>query len=123
MSRKPSYKELEKKVRLLQKQLQDHRNACQEQVKEERLRGVLEMAGAVCHELSQPMQVLSVYCERFLKETPQENPAYEEVENIMDKIDRIASITRKLQTIASYETKDYIEGKKIIDIEKASQAA
>ena len=123
MLSKPSYKELEKKVKLLQKQLQDHRTACSEQAKEERLQGVLEMAGAVCHELSQPMQVLSIYCERFLKEMSQENPAYEDVGNIMDKIDRIASITRKLQTIASYETKEYIEGKKIIDIEKASQAA
>jgi len=121
--KKPSYKELEQKVRRLQKQLQENETGCVEEVEEERLRGVLEMAGAVCHEMGQPMQVLSVYCERFLKEMPTGNPAYQEIENIMNKIERIASITAKLQRIGSYKTKDYIEGRKIIDIDKACRAA
>jgi C4-dicarboxylate-specific signal transduction histidine kinase len=123
MKKKPSYKELENKVKRLQRQIREHRYVCEKKVERERLKGVLEMAGAVCHELNQPMQVLSVYCERFLKEMPKKTPAYDEVQIIMDKLERIAAITRKLQTIASYETKDYIEGRKIIDIDKASQAA
>ena len=123
MAKRPTYGELEKKVKQLQGQLREHRFACEERVERERLEGVLEMAGAVCHELSQPMQVLSVYCERFLKEMSKESPAYSEIKAIMDKIDSIADITRKLQTIASYETKDYIEGRKIIDIDKACRAA
>jgi hypothetical protein len=32
-------------------------------------------------------------------------------------------IVRKLERIASYETKVYIEGKRIIDIDKACRAA
>jgi C4-dicarboxylate-specific signal transduction histidine kinase len=123
MAKRPTYGELEKEVKQLQGQLREHRFACEERFERERLEGVLEMAGAVCHELSQPMQVLSVYCERFLKEMSKEIPAYSEIKAIMDKIESIAEITRKLQTIASYETKDYIEGRKIIDIDKACRAA
>ena len=123
MASQLTYEELEGKVKQLRNELRKHESACQKQVKEERLRGVLEMAGAVCHELNQPMQALSVYCERFLKERSNNSAAYEEIEHIMDKIERIVSITRKLQTIASYETKEYIQGRKIIDIDKASKAA
>ncbi len=36
----------------------DHKSAEEEMRKREKLQGMLEMAGAVCHELSQPLQVL-----------------------------------------------------------------
>jgi len=123
MDRKPTYKELEKRVEHLEKQARALRRAERDRLQRERLQGVLEMAGAVCHELNQPMQVLSGYCERSLKTMVEDHPLNGHLKGIVEKIDNMAVIVRKLERIASYETKEYIEGKRIIDIDKACRAA
>jgi len=41
---------------------------------------------------------------------------------IKEQIDEMGSTTRKLMRITRYETQDYIEGRRIIDICKASNA-
>jgi len=122
MAKGPTYEQLKNKVRELEKQIREQKCARQEHLKRERLQGVLEMAGAVCHELNQPVQVLSVYSELLSQSVCEETDLKKEITSMIDKIDRIAWITRKLSMIASYETKEYIEGRKIIDIEKACQA-
>jgi C4-dicarboxylate-specific signal transduction histidine kinase len=123
MTKKPTYKELERKVKRLGKKVRELRRAERDRLKQERLQGVLEMAGAVCHELNQPMQVLCAYCERFLRTAAEDNPMGEHIKGIVEKIDEMALIIRKLEMIAAYETKTYIEGKRIIDIDKACRAA
>ena len=40
---------------------------------------------------------------------------------IMDQTRRMGDITKKLMGITKYETKDYVQGVKIVDIEKSSQ--
>jgi len=123
MAKKPTYRELERRVKHLEKQARELRRAERDRLERERLQGVLEMAGAVCHELNQPMQVLCVYCERSLKHIVEDNPLGGHLKGIVEKIDHMALIVRKLELIASYETKAYIEGKRIIDIDKACRAA
>jgi signal transduction histidine kinase len=81
---------------------------------------VLEMAGAVCHELNQPLQVVSVCSERLLSAISEDSPLYNQAQKIAEKFDMIVEITRKLQSMTKYETKHYIEGTKIIDIDKAT---
>ena len=123
MPRKPTYQQLERRIKGLEKQARALQRAERDRLQRERLQGVLEMAGAVCHELNQPMQVLSVYCERSLKTMANDNALRDHIKGIAEKIDNMALIVRKLELIAKYETKDYIEGKRIIDIDKACQAA
>ena len=88
----------------------------------EKLRGVVEMAGATCHEFNQPMQVISGYAELLLKQIPQTNPLYQKVLKIREASETMAQITNKLQQITRYETREYFDGIKIIDIDKASRA-
>lgn len=123
MATKPTYQELKRKVNRLEEQARKFRAAQDERLERERLQGVLEMAGAVCHELNQPMQVLSAYCERSLRTVMEGSPVNEHIRGILEKIDSMAAIVRKLERIASYQTKDYIEGKRIIDIDKSCRAA
>ncbi len=92
-----------------------------ELIQREKMRGVLEMAGATCHEFNQPMQVISGYCELLLKQVPTDNLAYDQVAKILDAVDSMIKITRKLQSITRYETREYIKGSMIIDIDKASR--
>ena len=92
-----------------------------ELMQREKLRGVLEMAGATCHEFNQPMQVVSGYCELLLKQVPEDSRIHEQVRRILEAVRSMIEVTRKLQTITKYETREYIEGARIIDIDKASE--
>ena len=85
----------------------------------EKFQGVVEMAGAICHELNQPMQIISGYSELLLMDMPEESIQYANIEKIKSQIDRMGAITKKLMRITKYETMNYLAGK-IIDIDKAS---
>ena len=91
-----------------------------ELLRQEKLRGVVEMAGATCHEFNQPMQVVSGYSELLLKQISETSPIYSKVARIKEAAETMAQITRKLQQITRYETREYFDGVKIIDIDKAS---
>ncbi len=86
----------------------------------EKLQGVMEMAGAVCHELNQPMQAISGYAEILMMELEDNNPHNKRLESIKQQIDRMGMITRKLMDITRYETTEFKQGK-IIDIDKAAR--
>lgn len=97
-----------------------HKKLEKKLMEEERLNGVLEMAGGICHELNQPMQVVSGYSELLLMDMGKDNSAYPYIKMIKEQTNKMGSITRKLMRITKYETQEYIEGSRIIDIDKAS---
>ena len=90
-----------------------------ERVRKEKLQGVVEMAGAVCHELNQPLQALFGYSELFILNLPEGNRFKDQMQMINEQLQKMGMITRKLNEITRYETMDYLQGK-IIDIDKAS---
>jgi len=93
----------------------------EERLKRERLQVTLEMAGAVCHELNQPMQTISGYTESLLRDFSKNTPSYNRIKKVMEEILRMGTITKKLMRITKYETKNYLQGIKIVDIDKASK--
>jgi signal transduction histidine kinase len=93
----------------------------QVQTQEARLQGVLELAGAACHELNQPLQVVMGYAYLLADEVEKHAPLRVQLETIIGEIDKMSRILRKIQNITHYETLDYLDGVKIIDIEKASR--
>ncbi len=82
--------------------------------------GVLELAGAVCHELNQPLQTIMGHVQMMQMEM--ENPdAFEENLTIVkEQVDRMAELTRKLMRITRYETREYVPGTRIVDIDKST---
>jgi sigma-B regulation protein RsbU (phosphoserine phosphatase) len=94
-----------------------------ELLQREKLRGVVEMAGATCHEFNQPMQVISGYAELLMKEVAPSSPVHAKIEKIKEATEVMAQITGKLQQITRYETREYYDGMRIIDIDKASRLA
>jgi len=90
-----------------------------EMLERERLQGVLEMAGAVCHELSQPLQSVSGFSEMLLMDLEMGDPKYKTLKTIKEGIDRIAGLTRKIMRITRYQSKPYLRSQ-IVDIENAS---
>ena len=100
--------------------LTDKNRAAQNRMQKERLEGVLEIAGAVCHEFNQPLQAISGYTELMaMKLDGHEAHAY--IGKLTDQIERMRDITTKLQGVTRYETKKYAGNTKIIDINRASQ--
>jgi PAS domain S-box-containing protein len=98
----------------------DRKRAEEEQHRREKLQGVLEMAGTVCHEMSQPMQIISGYSELLLMKTSESDPIYKKLSAIIEQIRRMSTITRKLMMIKDYKTQDYIGFSRIIDIHNDS---
>lgn len=97
------------------------KKAAEEKLREsEKLQTVLEITGAVCHELNQPLMSISGYSELALMELPAMNPACVKLKKIQKQVDRMAEITKRLMHISRYRTKDYPDGK-IVDLVKASE--
>ncbi|MCP4163305.1 MAG: DUF3365 domain-containing protein [Deltaproteobacteria bacterium] len=86
---------------------------------QERLQGVLEMAGAVCHELNQPFQAVLSASEIIQIKIEHEESISEEVSILIDELKKMGTITENLMNITKYKTKKYLNGS-IIDIDEAS---
>ena len=95
----------------------------QKRIEEERLysaklESALEMAGTVCHELNQPLQIISSYSDILLVEYANDTPISKKLEAIREQTHRMSKITKKLVGIKQYSTRDYIGMIKIIDIDE-----
>ncbi|MCB2144971.1 MAG: PAS domain-containing protein [Deltaproteobacteria bacterium] len=85
----------------------------------ERLQGALELAGAVCHDLNQPLMAITGYAELVLMDCPEDAPYRDKLKKIVEHVAKVGAITKKLMHVTRYETKPYLD-QQIIDIEKAS---
>lgn len=92
-----------------------------ESKKSHQLETVIETAGAICHELHQPMQTIFGSIELILLEMSEKDKHYEFVSIIKESIDRMTKITNRLSNITKHETKKYVD-EIIVDIEKASSS-
>lgn len=96
-----------------------HKQAEFERIQKEKLAGVVEMAGAVCHEMNQPLQVVAGLSELLMMDVDEKEPLFSILMDIKEQTKRMSEITKKLMKVTKYETKEYLEGK-IIDIDKAA---
>ncbi len=99
----------------ISRNITDKKIAEQELLRREKLQGVLELAGAACHEMNQPLQNIFFILDELIEKYPDE----EMCKKLKEQVQRIADITNKLENITTYETKDYVQGLKIIDIDKS----
>ena len=90
------------------------------QREKERLQGVFETAGAVCHEINQPLMAISGYADLLAMKVPEDDPHYEKIVKIQEQMIRLRDLTHRLMNITKYETKVYLDSK-IIDLEKSSK--
>ncbi len=91
-----------------------------ERYEKERLQGVLEMAGAVCHEINQPLQAILGYSELLLIGSKPDDLKDNKLNSIKAQATRLGEITKRLSTITQYRTLEYPGNTKIVDIWSAS---
>ena len=84
-----------------------------------KLQGVIEMSGAVCHEMNKQLQVVSGICELIMLDADENDPLFERLQTIYRQVEEMGRITAKLKDITRYRTKEYLR-ERIIDIDEAS---
>ena len=94
--------------------------AAREEMQKNKLQGVLETAGAVCHEMNQPLQVIYSLAELLKENLETDEKALPMLLKLNDQAERMAAITDKLQNITHYESTEYTDGSTIVDIHKSS---
>ena len=83
----------------------------------ERLVGVLEMAGAAAHHLSQPLQALMFDLDDLSKEIPE--CRHDRLNDMLESARKMQGVIRNIQEITRYQTEEYIQGTRIVDIDGA----
>lgn len=101
----------------MESRLSEAQNQLQERKRQD---AVAEMAGAAAHELNQPLTSVMGYAE-FLRRSVQDTPSLAHaIEVILSETQRMADIVRKVGKVTRYETKPYVGGAKIIDLDRSS---
>jgi len=96
-------------------------NAQEELRNREKQAIVAELAGAAAHELNQPLTSVIGYAELLRRNLQANKQLYNATTVILGESERMAEIVRKIGKITKYETKSYVGGAKILDLEKASE--
>ncbi len=89
----------------------------------ERREAVMEMAGAACHELAQPLTSLIIKMETMLRELPTGDPLRGQMEDLRDEMERVGQMVQNISEVKEYVTRPYAQGMKIIDLQAATAAA
>jgi PAS domain S-box-containing protein len=92
-----------------------------ERLEKEKLMSVLEMAGAVGHELNNPLQVLLTCVEKLASVSADHRRHATLYRLLRDNVEKMRKTIMKFQNITRYATKEYVQGKHIIDIDQASK--
>lgn len=100
--------------------ISEQRRALLEVQEKEKLQSIVEITGAVCHEMNQPLMAITGYTELIRIMLPDNEQLNEKFTKLNYQIDRVKQIIEKLMGITRYETKDYLDGQ-IVDIDSASE--
>ncbi|ADK84916.1 putative phytochrome sensor protein [Desulfarculus baarsii DSM 2075] len=88
----------------------------------ERREAAMEMAGAACHELAQPLTALALRLETLMRGLPEGDPLRGQMNSLTAEVDRVGELLRKISEVNRYVTKPYAQGLRIIDLRAASAA-
>jgi PAS domain S-box-containing protein len=81
----------------------------------------VELAGAAAHELNQPLTSIMGYAQMLQRKLGATDALVPHVRTILDEADRMATIVRKLGSLTRYETKSYVGGAQILDIDRSAE--
>jgi PAS domain S-box-containing protein len=87
-------------------------------IQEERLKALLQMAGATAHEMNQPLMALQGNIEllQHANSTPEQNTTH--IRRISEAGSRLAGIVRRIQTLRHDRVRPYPGGLTILDLDR-----
>ncbi|MDA0748029.1 MAG: response regulator [bacterium] len=87
----------------------------------ERLRALMQTAGAAAHEINQPLTVLIATADMELATMSEDDPYRATIERFKTAGERISKIVQKMESVKQYVTKSYIRGVDIVDFEASGE--
>lgn len=80
---------------------------------------VVALAGAVAHELNQPLTMVMGYSEMLLRDGAPNQTESAYANTILEEARRMASIIRSLSSVGKFETMPYVGDERILDLQKS----
>ncbi|HEX2732975.1 MAG TPA: PAS domain S-box protein [Polyangiaceae bacterium] len=103
-----------------QLRMQAHLREAQDRIRDhEKSMAVAQLAGATAHELNQPLTTVMAYSELLLRKLDPSSGLVEAATILVSEAERMANIVRKIGRITRYETKSYVGGAQILDLERS----
>ncbi|MDH5491895.1 MAG: PAS domain S-box protein, partial [Myxococcales bacterium] len=84
---------------------------------------IAELAGTAAHELNQPLTSIMAYAELLQRKLEGGSAEHRAAETMVREAERMAEIVRKIGKMTKYETKTYVGGQRILDLDKASDSS
>ena len=81
---------------------------------------VSEISGAMAHELNQPLTSVMGYAELLRKTIGEDARIRGYVETILQETERMAALVKKIGNLSRYETKRYVGGTQILDLDRSA---
>lgn len=104
----------------LHKDITGAKLAEQEKLGKEKLKAAMETAGAVCHEISQPLQIIQTTVE-FMQMGAADwgQKEQERLQILCDCTERLGTIVKKLNLLMDFRTKHYASQTNILDLDQS----
>ncbi len=110
------YSDLRDRIRIEQRLLQ-----AQEKLEVTEQQAMLaQIAGTAAHELNQPLTSIQALGEMLRRQSDDGAPYLRYVDSIVEQVERMATIVRRIGKITKYETKQYVPGTWIVDLDKSA---
>ncbi len=92
-------------------------------IEAERAAAMISTAGGIAHELRQPLTAIIAATELLAEDNgnTMDNHQQRKIRMIHQQSLRIADIIKKMEELVSYQTKEYISGTQILDIDESSR--
>lgn len=82
----------------------------QTRLEKEKLTAAVETAGAVCHEINQPLMIILGMAEMLLEDVEnRDDDDTAHLRKIKEQAERLGEVTRKLMTLTEYKTRPYLD--------------
>ncbi|NOY91836.1 MAG: PAS domain S-box protein [Deltaproteobacteria bacterium] len=84
---------------------------------------IAELAGTAAHELNQPLTSIMAYAQLLERKLPEDTSEARAARTMVEQAQRMADIVKKIGKMTKYETKFYVGGQKILDLDRSSPDA
>ena len=88
-----------------------------EKLQTEKIKGALEMTVAMSLKVNQPLQAIMGHSELLRMGLDEDHPCYSNVLTILEQVTKIGKIIGRIGRITEYKTKEFVLGKKMVDLD------
>ena len=88
-----------------------------EKLRSEKINGALEMTVAMSLKVNQPLQAIMGHSELLRMGLEEDHPCYNSVVTILEQVTKIGKIIGRIGRLTEYKTKEFVLGKKMVDLD------